>query len=458
MVQPFDFPVTDSDATRAGLAERRGSAAGQAGAGPLVPIAKSSGASKELIDEKTGEIQRVSEFSDRDGVRNWRVEFDPDEARWDRFAMQRVARGLLHGRVTPRGAQWRVCSCCWRRVGSDGVAVLYAPEVKRATFGNLVVCASVWVCPLCSAKISERRKAEVAAAAELHRVAGGGLYMVTLTWAHHREDDLSSMLKRSRDALKRLREMRSYESRKAAFGYVGMIRALEVTHGESNGWHPHFHELWLVGSRLSERKLLAWKKALFEEWRTVCGRAGLGLPNERAGVDIRLAETAADYLAKWGKQQRWGVAGELAKAVSKKGGQKNRTPWELLRLAGEGNGRAAGLWVSYADAFYGARQLFWTPGLKASMGVQEMSDEEIARKEEEQAELVCMVSPADWKLVLSQPYEARAHLLTQAERGGASAVAAYLDALRASALARAGGASLWAAGERDGGAGVDPEL
>lgn len=433
----------------AGLAERRGSAAGQAGARPLVNIAKSSAASVTVIDEETGEIQRLTKVSGRSGLVSnpdqWEVAFDPDQARWERFALQRVGRGLLEGRLTPRGAKWRLCSCCARRVGgTDGVAVMFAPEAGRAHFGNLVVCASVWVCPVCSAKISERRKAEVAGAAEVHRVAGGGLYMVTLTWAHQREDVLSSMLERSRVALKRLRERRSYVKRLKGLGYVGMVRALEVTHGEANGWHPHFHELWLLDGRLSRRDLADWQSSLFDEWHAQCARAGLGLPNRRYGVDIRLAETAGDYLAKWGTQQKWGVAGELAKAVSKRGGGASRTPWELLRLAGEGSGRCAGLWVSYADAFYGARQLFWTAGLKAALGVEERSDEEVATEEEQPAQLVCMVSPDDWRLVLAQPYEARAHLLTMAERGGSAAVAAYLDGLRSSALARAGSVSLWA--------------
>lgn len=460
-----EFQVTDSDATRAGLAERRGSAAGQAGAGALVGIAKSAavlgeksplksttsteGEPRELrtvVDEETGEVLT---FEWDAKTREWRQAYDPSAVRLERFLLQGAARRLLQGRETPRGARWRLCSCCVRRFDADEhVKVMYSAEVKRASFANLVMCASVWVCMVCSSKITERRKVEVVGAAALHRAGGGQCYMVTLTWAHTRVDDLAQMLEAASVATRRLRRHRSYQERCEWLGYVGMIRALEVTHGEANGWHPHFHELWFLDRRLSRDDLRAWHAKLFDEWHAQCARAGLGLPNRRFGVDIRVADDAAgDYITKWGVQQKWNVAAELAKAVTKRGRNGSRSPWDLLRLAADGSSRHGSLWVSYADAFYGARQLFWSPGLKAALGVAEKTDQEVAEEVEAEAELVCSVSPADWNLVLRQPYEARAQLLSQAESGGAGAVEAYLSTLRGSSVARGAQRSLWALGE-----------
>ena len=388
--------------------------------------AKSSAAVREVIDEKTGEIQRFRLDPRR---REYVLETDPDESRRQRYILQGVARRLLLDHKTPRESEWRVCSCLRSCVNASGVSVLYAPQVKRAHFGNLAICGSVWTCPVCSAKVSERRKAEIVAAGDLHKAAGGGLYMVTLTWSHSRHDNLAAMVKASREALTRLRKQRAYVSNREAIGYTGMIRALEVTHGDANGWHPHFHELWLTDKPLTERQLRAWRSMLFDEWFAQCKRAGLGLPNRKAGVDIRRAESAGEYIAKFGRAPAWGVAAELTKTHVKKGRNGSRTPWDLLRLVAEGEPRFGHLFRDYATAFFGARQVFWSEGLKSAMGVKDLSDEELARLEENEARVVCMVSKDEWRRVLAQPYESRALLLSLAESGGHDAVKSFLDGL-----------------------------
>ena len=40
-------------------------------------------------------------------------------------------------------------------------------------------------------------------------------------------------------AAKKMREHRDYKHLRELFDVVGSIRALEVTHGNANGWHPH---------------------------------------------------------------------------------------------------------------------------------------------------------------------------------------------------------------------------
>jgi hypothetical protein len=435
MARLFDCPVTDSVSqvagsfgvgeASAGQAERGGADTGQAGREALGKNTRSSAVLRTLVDEKTGEIQRFS-FNER--RREFESEFDHAEARHGRYMLQRVARDLLGGRRTPWGGQWRVCGCFRRGVEVSGVAVLCATDTGRAHFGNVLICGSVWVCPVCSAKISERRKAEIMAACELHRVGGGGLYMVTMTWAHTRHDDVGQLVKRSRSALVKLREHWAYKEMRCDLDYVGMIRAFEVTHGDCNGWHPHFHELWLLNRPLTERQLRAWKSSLYEQWHAQCKRAGLGLPNRQAGIDIRLAECGGGYVAKFGAGHAWDVGSELTKGHTKQG-RGSRTPWDLLRLVGEGQSRFGPLFVQYADAFFGSRQVFWTPGLKKVMGIDEVSDEELAEREDSPAQLVCMVSPEDWRRVLDQPYEARSMVLSVAESGGRPAVEAFLAGL-----------------------------
>lgn len=406
--------------------KRPASEAARAGRPALGILTQSSAARKVVIDQETGEIQAFRLDSRR---REYVAETDPDESRNQRYILQGVARKILAGHQTPRDSDWRVTACLRAVTNAAGVAVLYAPDVAKAHYGNLAICGSVWTCPVCSAKISERRKAEIVAAADLHKSAGGGLYMVTLTWAHSRHDNLAEMVKGSRLALTRLRKQRRYVANREAIGYAGMIRALEVTHSDANGWHPHFHELWLTDKPLTERQLRAWRNMLFEEWHEQCRRAGLGLPNRKAGIDIRPAESAAEYIAKFGRAPAWGVAAELTKTHAKRGRAKSRTPWDLLRLYGEGEPRFLHLFRDYATAFFGARQVFWSEGLKAAMGVADLSDEELARVEEHPAQLLTTISKDDWRRVLAQPFESRALVLRLAESGGVDAVMSYLAGL-----------------------------
>lgn len=393
--------------------------------GALGIHAKSSAASREVIDENTGEIQRVTLNERR---REWVLEYDPGESRRQRYILQNTARKLLAGQTTPRGGEWRVTSCLRAPVGS-GIGVMYAPSVKKCHYAGLAICGSVWTCPVCAAKVGERRKQEIVAAGDLHKAAGGAMYMVTLTWAHTRNDNLGAMVEASRLALTRLRKQRAYVKNREAVGYVGMIRAFEVTHGDANGWHPHFHELWLLQGELTERQLRAWKATLFAEWRAQCRRSGLGLPNRKFGIDIRRAESAGEYIAKFGRAPNWGVGAELTKSHTKKGKDGSRTPWDVLRLVAEGETRFGFLFREYAHAFFGARQVYWTNGLKKAMGIVDRTDEELAEMEQEDARMLCMVTRDEWKRVLAQPYDMRAVLLQIAETSGADGVKAQLDGL-----------------------------
>lgn len=383
-----------------------------------------------VIDSETGEIQLfkrderscqyVPAVNDQDAR---------DEARFTRYALQDAARNVLKGQNNPKGKPWRTIDCLRAITGSE-VGVMYAPAVARAHYSGLATCGSVWNCPVCSTKITERRKAELEQAANLHLAAGGAMYMVTLTWAHTRHDDLDSMVKGSRQALTKLRKPRSYAKMLKLIDYVGLVRNFELKHSDLNGWHPHFHELWFVARRLTARQLEEWKRVLFDAWRTQCLAAGLGEPNRTVGLTIVEAASPAEYMAKFGHMPRWGVGAEMTRSHAKKGNSESRTPWDLLRLYAEGQTRFLYLFREYAAAFFGSAQLYWSPGLKQLFGIDEISDEALAAREEEKAYQICRISAADWRLVLRQPYESRALILKLAESGGADAVSYFLDSIR----------------------------
>ena len=73
--------------------------------------------------------------------------------RAERYACQAVARKALPGE--------RVSMCLRFRNNSSEVQVWKHKKTAKAFYGGLVVCGSVWLCPICAAKISERRRIEL---------------------------------------------------------------------------------------------------------------------------------------------------------------------------------------------------------------------------------------------------------------------------------------------------------
>jgi hypothetical protein len=248
--------VLASRASAATADDAQAAAAGVA-AQPLGNNTESQAAFSEVRDEETGEIQRLRYVSRRgENVLETYSDFGVINARAARFSAQSSAARLLHDERTPRGTQWRVTGCSRRKIAAE-VAILYSHSIKKAHFGGLMICGSVWTCPPCAAKVSERRKNEVVAATDLHKSQGGGLYLVTLTCSHKRHDKLDEWLKKFSAAKVKMRQWRAYKDIKLDVGYVGDVRAMEVTFGDANGWHPHEHGLWLTEKRLSVRKLEA---------------------------------------------------------------------------------------------------------------------------------------------------------------------------------------------------------
>lgn len=403
-------------------------------------------------DQNPDVIQRFRYDSARDEyVVDKTVEFSASVGRAARFSAQNSATKLLFNHVTPREkkrssaseecaadeggkrGQWRVTGCSRRKI-SEFVGVLYAPSIKKAHFGGLMVCGSVWTCPPCAAKISERRKNEIQSATDLFKSAGGHLYMITLTFSHTRQDDLDVLMSRLSDARMRLRRMRAYGVLKRELGYVGDIRTLEVTFGDKNGFHPHEHSLWLTAYQFTARKLESFKNRLFVLWERACLAAGLAAPNRKRGVDVRHAMSAAEYLAKFGRESTWGVASELSKQHIKSGRASSMTPFDLLRSYQAGNTEHGNRFIVYANAFFGKRQIIWSRGLKSLFGVADVSDEDLAKEETADAALLYKIEGWEWRVILRQPWDVRSTLLDLAEAssehgGGYDAVKLFVDHL-----------------------------
>ena len=353
------------------------------------------------------------------------------EYRRDRFALHSRIRRLLIARVMETqpgvhaGNVHRTAACTWVRV--EDVVSLVRP-VSRTTYHykGLVTCGSVWACPLCASKIQERRRQEVARAIAHAGTIARAPFMVSITFPHRVDQPLSLLLELQRQALAKMRAHRDYKALMVKAATAGRIRALEVTHGQ-NGWHPHTHELLLLDPKVPAQWL---REELAPMWLKACRAVGLFKPDRdreedflRHSVDVQAGdEGVADYLAKLDDQHAWGLSHELSKSSSKQGRRTGAHPFQLATE----KGRAA-LFVEYVEAMKGQRQLVWSRGLKAAVGIEELSDEEIAKQETERADDQIPVQMSAWRYVLGN--DARWELTHAAQVGGTPEVERLLRLL-----------------------------
>lgn len=362
------------------------------------------------IDPETGEILGI---------------VDPMAGRVQRFMLQSVARKIL-----PKS---RTNNCLRVRQGGKQIQVHQSTQYGTASYSGLQTCGSVWACPVCAAKIAERRRAEIIAAMTAHKAAGGCVNMLTLTAPHQRGDDLGELLARQSKALNGFWNDRQVKAVFQAMGVIGQIRALEVTHGrkspKNNGWHPHYHVLLFCGSGvdlwpLDESPMIEWIETLYTRWAAACVRAGLGRPSMAHGLKLDDGAHAAKYVSKWGLED------EMTKGHTKKA-LHGETPFDFLRslLEDPADKQAAALFRHFAETFKGKRQLHWSRGLKARYAIGEKNDEQLAGDAEDDLSILLgLITMEQWRDVLA--VEGRASVLSIATSGGWPAVLDYLEGIK----------------------------
>nr|QGV11373.1 replication protein [Chromogenic Screening-based CRISPR-Cas9 vector pQS-gusA]QGV11378.1 replication protein [Chromogenic Screening-based CRISPR-Cas9 vector pQS-idgS] len=311
---------------------------------------------------------------------------------------------------------------------ASGVIVAQTAAGTSVVLG-LMRCGRIWLCPVCAATIRHKRAEEITAAVVEWIKRGGTAYLVTFTARHRHTDRLADLM----DALQGTRKTPDSPRRPGAYqrlitggtwagrrakdghraadregirdriGYVGMIRATEVTVGQINGWHPHIHAIVLVGGRTEGERSAKQIVATFEptgaaldewqgHWRSVWTAALRKVnpaftPDDRHGVDFKRLETErdandlAEYIAK--TQDGKAPALELARADLKTATGGNVAPFELLGRIGDLTGGmteddAAGVgslewnlsrWHEYERATRGRRAIEWTRYLRQMLGL-----------------------------------------------------------------------------------------
>ena len=326
----------------------------------------------------------------------------------------------------------RVCGCLrWHCPGALGVELWHDPKHQAAHYKQLVLCASVWACAVCAARITEKRRVDLSGAIKAHT---GQIGFVTLTLQHNVTDKVGDLADGLTEAARLMRGGRRWRQLEDRYGFafearglvrsrIGTVRALENTTGP-NGHHPHLHYLMFLRGGIDFE---AFEAELRELWLSALARVGRyasakwAIKVEHTDADI------ADYVAKFGHDPKWTSAHEVAKPWSKSGGAGHFSMGQLLDVyVVDGDPDARRLWLEYYEAFKGKHQLVWSDGLRAVLlpDAVEQSDQDIVNEAIENASYLAMLDLDAWRVVLGQ--DARYELLQAAAAGDVGEIRRFL--------------------------------
>jgi hypothetical protein len=322
------------------------------------------------------------------------------EVRTQRYALQSVARKALPNERVSK---------CLRRVQNGQVEVWKHLNTNKSFYNGLLVCGSVWNCPLCSAKISERRKLELKTAFDMHTAEGGKIALLTLTFRHKKTDVLKDTIKNFTSATSKFRTGKRYQKIRDRMNVVGSIRVFEITYGK-NGFHPHIH---IAIFYFNDVNLDEIKFQMTDLWEKACAKYGLSILSG-VGLDLQDGEKANEYLSKHGS---WSLEQEMSKSHVKTGKQGSLTPFDFLRFYLDSEDPLyLHLFKEYATALKGKTQCYWSRGLKSRFLIDEKSDEETAKESLEEADLLGIIPYEIWKIILKR--DLRSNFLDWVEKNG----------------------------------------
>lgn len=276
------------------------------------------------------------------------------------------------------------------------------------TLYGLGSCGDVRACPVCGNKVGLQRADEVKRVLAWHRANNGIAVLVTMTCRHTKTDVLSDILKSLSQAKRDFASYSAVKNCKKLLGYTNVISARDLTYSDNNGFHPHYHDIYLIQSdfhSISYFKALNPKLQSFaikndltskgnknlcltkirsflaNQWIVACVKNDMAPPTNERGFDIQWrksdgTDAVGSYLVKW--------AYELSTPNKKVGKNGSITPLQILQRVYTSDGefvyKYAKLWREYNEAYKGLSSLYFGKGLKDAVGINEETDEELADK------------------------------------------------------------------------------
>jgi hypothetical protein len=262
--------------------------------------------------------------------------------------------------------------------------------------------------------------------------------MLTYTVRHYSRDGLAAQVDGLTEARRRATGGKAATAINKKFGFVGSVRALEVTYNTANGWHSHIHEIVFLDIA-EDADLTEFEAVRRRLWSNAVKKAGLRSVNSH-GFDLRDASgEIAQYLAKFGREKRWNISHELAKSHVKTGRESSKTAFQLLAdFADTGDTAAGELFREFAACFKGRSLLHWSKGLRALLlpsQSEEKTDEQLAEEKTADGVLFKELTLDEWRLVCRESHHAA--VLNLAAVGDMNGLKSLLLSLRHSPAGKA---------------------
>lgn len=341
-------------------------------------------------------------------------EFDEKTFYFLRFLLQDEAQHIIADSF-PELRKKNFCRCHKRVLTPSASAQVYLnTDTRRAYWHRVATCANSMLCPVCAPRIASYRCKEISSAVMQHLSSDpdNRLYFLTLTCRHCSTDQIGSLLPAFSKAQTYFYGLRSVQNYFNSFDALPHITAREVTYSLQSGVHPHSHNLHFgrVTSSLDIDELNRL-------WLYCLKKYGLdGL----SGIALTLqpADDLRTYLTK--------ISQEMVLQHVKSGRATGHfTPMQLLNEAACGHSWARKAFADIFAAYAGKHLLYWSRGLKARFGINEVSEEQIVNNSAD-AERLIAVLEVPRKIFNSFSHFKRAEILSDVSRGDYSRLRNFL--------------------------------
>jgi hypothetical protein len=290
-------------------------------------------------------------------------------------------------------------------------------------YSGLMSCGSPWACPVCNAKIAQRRMLETGVRIAAGFSQGHAVAFLTHTTRHNAGDRLTWLLDGLNYGWGSMTSGRFRMRLTEEFGLIGYQRSLEITYGV-NGWHPHYHSLWF-GAFHTVEQVEDFGYNMFAKHEFGIRKAGLSGASQEANHWRLVTPNAADidivaqYLQKMADP--FGIGFEMTTTQSKTARKRHSTRphWSLLPGAINGETPDIWLWHEFEKATRGRKQMVKSKHLDQKLGVEllEVTDEDLAAEEMGTQDDALVVISADGWSVLVRDVGLMTHALKIAPLG-----------------------------------------
>jgi hypothetical protein len=280
----------------------------------------------------------------------------------------------------------RVHKCGKTPIGAVQIQVKDGVAFTR----NLTTCGSVWVCPVCSAKVLAKRQLEIADAITAWQKRNGYFVFHTITLPHPKGANVARQrlgLKTAWDAINKGR----FSALNKTYGQAGYLKVIECSSGDC-GFHLHLHVIRFTTRWLTSNEVLDWSESLFNQMSKALVKKGFRAPNIKAQAFDQVEITAewSGYFAK-------SFDNPVDAASSTENVSRDHSVWRLLDKAiATPKSIYTRLWNDYEKGTHNLRQMTWSQGFRRELGLAEdETDTEISEEPESQPQAVLEVNHED---------------------------------------------------------------